>query len=125
MDYAAIVHTVVALMKFRSLWVLSLDRTEWRNFQVYFQILSCWAWHQGVASGLVSIGISRTKHGGSGIKLFNTAVDSQTNCPPTADREFVDKSGFVIYKQIHALWYPYPENYKLMTRRSLSKCKLF
>jgi hypothetical protein len=99
MDYAAIAHTVVALMGIPQPWVLSLDRTEWQFGGCTFNILMLGVVHQGVAFPLVWCLLDKQGNSNTGerINLFQQFLqyfpERQIACL-TADREFVGQEWF-------------------------------
>ncbi len=72
MDYAAIAHTVVALMEIPQPWVLSLDRTQWQFGGCSFNILMLGVVHEGVAFPLAWCLLDKRGNSNTGerIKLF-------------------------------------------------------
>ena len=133
MDYAAIAHTVVALMGIPQPWVKSLDRTEWQFGKCTFNILMLGVVHQGVAFPLVWCLLDKQGNSNTGerIKLFQQFLqyfpERQIACL-TADREFVGQEWFCYLqaKPSTPFRIRIRENYKLDDgRRSLKVQTVF
>ena len=99
LDYAAIAHTVVALMGMPEPWVLSIDRTEWKFGSCTFNVLMLAVEHEGIAFPLCwhlldKEGCCNTEERA---QLFNQYLacfsGRQIDCL-TGDREFIGQEWF-------------------------------
>jgi len=96
LDYGAIAHTVVKLMRIPEPWVLSLDRTEWQFGGHVFNILTLGIVHEGIAFPVVYWLLDKRGNSNTDERIdlmqefFDLFADRQIAFLAT-DREFVGK----------------------------------
>lgn len=96
LDYAAIAHTVVRLMRIPEPWVLSLDRTEWQFGECIFNSLTLGIVHEGIAFPVVYLlldkrGNSNTDERIDLMQEFFALFPGRQIAFVATDREFVGK----------------------------------
>ena len=96
LDYPAIAHAVVRLMRIPEPWVLSLDRTEWQFGGCVFNILTLGIVHEGIAFPVVYLLLDKRGHSNTDERIdlmseFFALFPEGKIAFLATDREFVGK----------------------------------